>query len=199
MAGSTLPDGASADRLARSARELWEAADGARRELGRDELAQLEVATPDGSVFLVRDAARMIIATTSADPTVGLVFYDLKACLRSIAESAHDGGAAEPAVEPEQPAPPAAEAGGPRSRSRRASPRRRPTVARRRVWTALAVAVASATGSVLLRRRRTRNQSRVDLYFDDGSMLSLGDSTPEAERLLPLAHEVLAVAGPGSR
>jgi hypothetical protein len=72
-------------------------------------------------------------------------------------------------------------------------------VAKRRVWTALAVAVASATGSVLVRRRRTRNQSRVDLYFDDGSMLSLGDSTPEAERLLPLAHEVLAVAGPGSR
>ena len=72
-------------------------------------------------------------------------------------------------------------------------------MARRRVWTALAVAVASATGSVLLRRRRTRNQSRVDLYFDDGSMLSLGDSTPEAERLLPLAHEALAVAGPGCR
>ena len=56
----------------------------------------------------MRDAARMIIATTSADPTVGLVFYDLKACLRSIAEGAHDGAS----VEPEQPAP-AAEAGGP--------------------------------------------------------------------------------------
>jgi predicted regulator of Ras-like GTPase activity (Roadblock/LC7/MglB family) len=117
VAGSTLPDGASADRLARSATELWEAADGARRELGRDELAQLEVATPDGSVFLVRDAARMIIATTSADPTVGLVFYDLKACLRSIAEGAHDGASAEAetaaSVEPEPPAPPAAAAGGP--------------------------------------------------------------------------------------
>jgi predicted regulator of Ras-like GTPase activity (Roadblock/LC7/MglB family) len=113
VAGSTLPDGASADRLARSAKELWEAADGARRELGRDELAQLEVATPDGSVFVVRDAARMIIATTSADPTVGLVFYDLKACLRSIAEGAHDGAPAEVAVEPEPPAAPAAETGGP--------------------------------------------------------------------------------------
>jgi predicted regulator of Ras-like GTPase activity (Roadblock/LC7/MglB family) len=119
VAGSTLPDDPSAERLARSARELWEAADGARRELGRDELAQLEVATPDGSVFLVRDSARMIIATTSADPTVGLVFYDLKACLRSIAEGAHNGAAVEEGeppvatVEPEPPAPPAAEAGGP--------------------------------------------------------------------------------------
>ena len=72
-------------------------------------------------------------------------------------------------------------------------------MARRRVWTALAVAVASAAGSVLLRRRRTRNQSRVDLYFDDGSMLSFPDSSPEAERLLSLAHEALAVAGPSAR
>jgi predicted regulator of Ras-like GTPase activity (Roadblock/LC7/MglB family) len=131
VAGSTLSDTVSAERLARSAQELWEAADGARRELGRDELAQLEVATPDGSVFLVRDSARMIIATTSADPTVGLVFYDLKACLRSIAEGAQgaNGGAVaeaepeppavaepEPAPAPEPPAAPpepAAAAGGP--------------------------------------------------------------------------------------
>ena len=41
-------------------------------------------------------------------------------------------------------------------------------MARRRVWTALGVAVVSATGSVLVRRRQTRHQSRVDLYFDDG-------------------------------
>jgi predicted regulator of Ras-like GTPase activity (Roadblock/LC7/MglB family) len=84
--GSTLADPDSSRRLARTGQELWDAADGARRDLGRDELAQLEVATPDGSVFLVRDAARLIVATTSPDPTVGLVFYDLKACLRSIAE-----------------------------------------------------------------------------------------------------------------
>jgi predicted regulator of Ras-like GTPase activity (Roadblock/LC7/MglB family) len=126
VAGSTLPDSPSAERLARSAQELWEAADGARRELGRDELAQLEVATPEGSVFLVRDSARLIIATTSADPTVGLVFYDLKACLRAIAEGAAgaNGGAAEPSppppaaapavpVVPEEPEEPAAAAGGP--------------------------------------------------------------------------------------
>jgi len=43
-------------------------------------------------VFVVRRAGRMIAATTRPDPTVGLVFYDLKHCLRSI----EDGAAAEP-------------------------------------------------------------------------------------------------------
>jgi hypothetical protein len=47
-------------------------------------LAQVEVATAAGSVFVVRDGARLIVATTSPEPTVGLVFYDLKTCLRSI-------------------------------------------------------------------------------------------------------------------
>src|SRR5689334_125495 len=84
--GSTLGEDSS-QRLARLARELWEAADRTRGELGRDELAHLEVATPEGSVFLVHDGVRSIVATTSSDPTVGLVFYDLKACLRAVAES----------------------------------------------------------------------------------------------------------------
>jgi len=35
---------------------------------------------------VVRDTERVIAATTSADPTVGLVFYDLKSCLRDAAE-----------------------------------------------------------------------------------------------------------------
>ena len=47
---------------------------------------QLEVATAEGSVFVVRDAERAIAATTSPDPTVGLVFYDLKSCLRDAAQ-----------------------------------------------------------------------------------------------------------------
>jgi hypothetical protein len=58
------------------------------------------------------------------------------------------------------------------------------------------VAVASAAGSVVMRRQRMRHQTRVDLYFDDGSMLSLGEGAPEAGPLLPLAREALAVAGP---
>lgn len=97
--GSTLGDEAS-QRLARLAGELWEAADRTRSDLGRDELAHLEVATPDGSVFLVHDAGRSIVATTSSDPTVGLVFYDLKACLRSIAPSEPEAAAPEPEPEP---------------------------------------------------------------------------------------------------
>lgn len=49
-------------------------------------VAQLEAATVQGSVFVVRDAGRLIAATTTPEPTVGLVFYDLKTCLRSVDE-----------------------------------------------------------------------------------------------------------------
>lgn len=49
-------------------------------------LAQFEAATLEGSVFVVRRGARVIAATTRPDPTVGLVFYDLKHCLQSIDE-----------------------------------------------------------------------------------------------------------------
>lgn len=84
LAGSTLPDEARAGELARAARELVAAAE--RASGGQDrELAQLEVATLEGSVFIVRDEERTIAATTGPEPTVGLVFYDLKSCLRSVA------------------------------------------------------------------------------------------------------------------
>jgi hypothetical protein len=70
-------------------------------------------------------------------------------------------------------------------------------MARRRLLTAVTLAVGSAAGSVILRKRRGRNSKRADLYFDDGSMLSLSEGSPEADRLLPLAFEALAVAGTG--
>ena len=70
--------------LARLAKELLDAAAGVRESGGA--VNQLEVATAEGSVFVVRDGDRIIAATTSADPTVGLVFYDLKSCLRDAAE-----------------------------------------------------------------------------------------------------------------
>jgi predicted regulator of Ras-like GTPase activity (Roadblock/LC7/MglB family) len=81
---STFSDEAGADRLVGAARELLEAAADAPGGAGR-ELAQLEVALPEGSVFVVRDGDRAIAATTTARPTAGLVLYDLRTCLRSLA------------------------------------------------------------------------------------------------------------------
>jgi predicted regulator of Ras-like GTPase activity (Roadblock/LC7/MglB family) len=71
--------------LARAVQELMAAVRSAAGS-AEGELAQAEIATGDGSVFLVRDEERTIAATTGPEPTVGLVFYDLKSCLRSFSE-----------------------------------------------------------------------------------------------------------------
>jgi predicted regulator of Ras-like GTPase activity (Roadblock/LC7/MglB family) len=75
-----------AEALANGARSLLDGADEVRSGHGVGPVAQLEAATTAGSVFVVRDAGRVIVATTTPEPTVGLVFYDLKTCLRSIDE-----------------------------------------------------------------------------------------------------------------
>jgi len=93
VAASTLADEAHGREFARAALELVRAAEGVRSLTG-ESLTQLEVATADGSVFVVRDGGRTIAATTSAEPTVGLVFYDLKSCLRTV--SAAELEAAKP-------------------------------------------------------------------------------------------------------
>lgn len=72
--------------LADGARRLGEGADEVRAAHGLGPAAQLEAATVAGSVFLVREGGRTIVATTTPEPTVGLVFYDLKTCLRAIEE-----------------------------------------------------------------------------------------------------------------
>jgi hypothetical protein len=46
-------------------------------------VSQLEAATGGGSVFVLRDGNSYIAATTSPEPTVALVFYDLKTALRA--------------------------------------------------------------------------------------------------------------------
>jgi predicted regulator of Ras-like GTPase activity (Roadblock/LC7/MglB family) len=83
VAGSTLEDTARADELARGAAELLAVADGVKGTEG-GELTQLEAATEEGSVFVVRQGPTRIAATTGVDPTVGLVFYDLKSALRNL-------------------------------------------------------------------------------------------------------------------
>ena len=63
---------------------------------------------------------------------------------------------------------------------------------RRRVVTGVLLAAGSLAGSVLVRRRAARRQAHVDLYATDGSMHSFPEGTAEADRLLPIAHELLA-------
>jgi predicted regulator of Ras-like GTPase activity (Roadblock/LC7/MglB family) len=91
---STLPDDRST-RVAQLAADLVTRADGVRSDLGREALAQLQAATPDGSVFVVLDSGRLAVATTGPDPTVGLVFYDLKTLLRQVANGAQKEEAAD--------------------------------------------------------------------------------------------------------
>jgi len=79
VVGSNAPL-ARAQAIADVAQRLLTLAD----EVSTSTVAQLEAATGSGSVFAIRDGGRLIAATTSFEPTVGLVFYDLKTCLRSI-------------------------------------------------------------------------------------------------------------------
>jgi predicted regulator of Ras-like GTPase activity (Roadblock/LC7/MglB family) len=81
---ATLP-AERAEGFAVAARLLWEQAEVVR---GEDEakLTQLEAATKNGSVFVVREAEQTLAAITSAEPTAGLVFYDLRSALRAAAE-----------------------------------------------------------------------------------------------------------------
>lgn len=60
----------------------------------------------------------------------------------------------------------------------------------RRKATALLVALGSVLGTVVLRRRR-RQQTRVDLYFADGSMLALAENDPAAASLVRRARELI--------
>jgi predicted regulator of Ras-like GTPase activity (Roadblock/LC7/MglB family) len=89
--GSTIADEGAAQALARAASELLEAA--AAFPSAGGQVTQLEASTHEGSVFVVRDGSQRIAATTVPQPTVGLVFYDLKSCLRGAG------------AEPEKPAP----------------------------------------------------------------------------------------------
>ena len=67
-------------------------------------------------------------------------------------------------------------------------------MARRKLLGLLGFGTGLAAGSVLYRRAFGRRRERVDIYFDDGSMVSFVDGSPEADRLLPAAREALAAA-----
>jgi predicted regulator of Ras-like GTPase activity (Roadblock/LC7/MglB family) len=89
---STFPDDDRARRMAEAAQELLAAAE---QTSGSDQpLGQLQAATLEESVFVVRDGERIVAATTGSEPTVGLIFYDLKSALRAVA--AETEGEAKP-------------------------------------------------------------------------------------------------------
>jgi predicted regulator of Ras-like GTPase activity (Roadblock/LC7/MglB family) len=96
VAASTLGDSPRAEELARAAGGLLAAADEVKT--GGSALAQLEVATGEGSVFVVRAGKTVIAATTGSNPTAGLVFYDLKSALRNVKPAAKAATPKKPAA-----------------------------------------------------------------------------------------------------
>jgi hypothetical protein len=68
---------------------------------------------------------------------------------------------------------------------------------KRKLLMTAALGVGSFAGTMLYRRRTERNRTRVDLYFEDGSMVSLAAGTPDADRVVALATEALLHAGAG--
>jgi hypothetical protein len=64
----------------------------------------------------------------------------------------------------------------------------------RRLLVLIALVAGWAGALALYRRAGAARRERVDLYFDDGSRLSLGEGTPDAATLLPLARDALRAA-----
>ena len=95
---TTFAEPSRGDELAKAAVELVTAAGEAPD--GGQELIQIQAATPRGSVFVVRDPNHVVGAITAPKPTVGLIFYDLKTCLRMLDRD--EVGVAKAAAAPTQ-------------------------------------------------------------------------------------------------
>jgi hypothetical protein len=65
---------------------------------------------------------------------------------------------------------------------------------RRRVLTGFLLTIGSLAGTIFYRRRAARRRERVDVYYEDGSMVSLAEGSPEAATVLPLARRILDTA-----
>jgi hypothetical protein len=62
---------------------------------------------------------------------------------------------------------------------------------RRKLLGLLGFAAGLFAGSVVYRRAFGRRRDRVDVYFDDGSMITYAEGSPEADRLLAVARDAL--------
>jgi hypothetical protein len=65
---------------------------------------------------------------------------------------------------------------------------------KKRLLALLGFATGVLAGSVVLRRQFGKRQDRVEVYFDDGSMISYVDGTVEADPLLGPARDALRAA-----
>jgi len=64
---------------------------------------------------------------------------------------------------------------------------------RRSAAAIVGIATGMLVGAAFFRRRAV-NAERADLYFEDGSMLSLSNGSPGADRLIPLARQIIGQA-----
>ena len=96
QAASTLAGDDATRRFVDAARALLDAASSVPRPADAGPLAQLEAATLEGSVFVVLHDQLAAAAATGPEPTVGLVFYDLKSCLRAAGTPGEGDGKSRP-------------------------------------------------------------------------------------------------------
>ena len=64
---------------------------------------------------------------------------------------------------------------------------------RRRLLTLAGFASGALAGTAAYRRWLGGKRERLEIYFDDGSFVTFESGSPEAERLLPLAQQLLTV------
>jgi hypothetical protein len=58
----------------------------------------------------------------------------------------------------------------------------------------LGALLGAAGAALILRRRSLERRERVDLYYEDGSMVSVDEGAPDSGRLLALARDALLAA-----
>jgi predicted regulator of Ras-like GTPase activity (Roadblock/LC7/MglB family) len=100
---STLPGEERSKLFVRAARALLHAARDAQSPGAP--LVQLEAATLQGSVLIVADGDLAAAAVTGESPTVGLVFYDLKSCLRAARTPGDGDGKPRPRTRKKEASP----------------------------------------------------------------------------------------------
>jgi hypothetical protein len=65
---------------------------------------------------------------------------------------------------------------------------------KRRLLGLLGFGTGILAGSVVLRRRFRKRRDRIEVYFDDGGMISYVEGSPEAGTLLDAARDALRAA-----